>query len=319
MNNPSPPVDLDHTDRALIGELIADGRASYAALAPKVGLSQAAVRARVQRLLDQKLITVTARINPHTIGMGAFALALLGIDDPARDVAKRLEKMDEAVFVACTTGRWGILVELRCRDNNHLLSSFDRLRIEPGVSEVEGLTIMEYFKQDWEGLAEEIMHRKAPRHAPTPVKASWNIDEIDRKLISLLIEDGRSTYADLAPLVGLSQAAVRARVQRLLEEQVVVIQTYASAQALGIGAFAACLVTVKSDTPSVVQSLCAMPEITLIAATSGRYDLAIELWCRDNNHLLDSVDRIRALDRVGIVAPHMMLDVVKEEYRINTG
>jgi Lrp/AsnC family transcriptional regulator for asnA, asnC and gidA len=112
---------------------------------------------------------------------------------------------------------------------------------------------------------------------------------------------------------------VRARVQRLIDEQVVVIQAYASAQALDIGAFAACLVSVKKRTPPVVESIGAMPEVTLVAATSGRYDLAVELWCRDNTHLLDTVDRIRALDGVGIVAPHTMLEVVKEEYRISTG
>jgi DNA-binding Lrp family transcriptional regulator len=310
---------MDRTDRLLIAELVADGRASYTALAPKVGLSQAAVRARVQRLLDDGLVTVTARIDPQTLGMAVFAIALLGIDDPAREVARRLEKMEEAVFVACTTGRWGIIVELRCRDNAHLLASLDRLRTEDGVSEVESLTIIEYFKQDWAGLAEELMQRDESLHGPNPVKATWELDAVDHTLVSHLIEDGRMTYADLAPAVGLSQAAVRARVQRLIDEQVVVIQAYASAQALDIGAFAACLVSVKKRTPPVVESIGAKPEVTLVAATSGRYDMAVELWCRDNTHHLDTVDRIRALDGVGIVAPHTKLEVVKEECRKSTG
>ena len=62
-------IDLDDIDRRLVGELIVDGRAPYAALAPKVGLSQAAVRARVRRLLENNVVTVTARVDPRSLDL----------------------------------------------------------------------------------------------------------------------------------------------------------------------------------------------------------------------------------------------------------
>ncbi len=308
--------DLDATDRALIGGLVADGRATYAALAPPVGLSQAAVRARVQRLLDDGIVTVTARIDPQTAGLAVFAFAVLLVDEPTTDVTAQLADIDEVVFAACITGRWGVLAELRCRDNRHLYETLDRLRSLTGVAEIESLAVMEYFKQDWTGLVEEVFGHEMPPHRPSPVAAS-GLDSIDRRLIAELVADGRASYADLAPLVELSQAAVRTRVQRLLEEGVVVIQAYASAKALGIGSFAAILISVKRDAARLVAELNAMPEITLVAATSGRYDFVCEIWSRDNSDLLASIDRIRSLDEVGVVSSHTFLAVVKEEYRIS--
>ena len=308
--------DLDSIDQALIAGLVADGRATYAALAPSVGLSQAAVRARVQRLLDDDIVIVTARIDPQTAGLAVFAFALLLVDEPSSNVTARLESVDEVVFAACITGRWAVVVELRCRDNRHLYETLDWLRSLAGVAEIESLTVLEYFKQDWTGLVEEVLGQAMPSHQPNPV-AAFGLDEVDRRLIDELVVDGRARYADLAPVVGLSQAAVRTRVQRLLEEGIVVIQAYASAKALGIGSVAAILITAKCDASRLVTELAAMPEITVVAATSGRFDFVCEVWSRDNADLLSSIDRIRTLDEVGVVSSHTFLAVAKEEYRIS--
>lgn len=308
--------DIDDIDRALIGGLVADGRATFATLAPGVSLSQAAVRARVQRLLDDEIVTVTARIDPRTAGLAIFAFVLILVDEPTSDVTAQLEDVDEVVFAACVTGRWGLLAEVRCRDNRHLYETLDRLRSLGGVAEIEGLAVMEYFKQDWTGLVEEVLGHEAAPHQVSPVVA-LGLDDVDRKIITELVFDGRATYAYLAPIVELSQAAVRTRVQRLLDEGIVVIQAYASAKALGIGSFAAILIAVKRDASRLVAELNAMPEISLVAATSGRYDFVCEIWSRDNAQLLASIDRIRRLDEVGVVSSHTFLAVAKEQYRIS--
>lgn len=149
-----------------------------------------------------------------------------------------------------------------------------------------------------------------------PVSAG-DLDTLDRQLIPALVADGRATYADLAPLLGLSQAAVRSRVQRLIDERIAVIQAYAMATALGIGQFAGTFISVKGKASKVVEKICAMPEATLVAATSGRYNLIAEIWCRDNQHLLTPLDTIRSKPGVGVVAAHPYLEVTKEEYRVS--
>ncbi|MBT5848955.1 MAG: AsnC family transcriptional regulator, partial [Acidimicrobiaceae bacterium] len=97
---------LDDVDRVLIGELIADGRATYAKLAPVVGLSQAATRARVQRLLDERIVVVTGRVDPATFGLGVFAFAFLEVDGEVDKTAALIAEIDEF------KGRWEALANL---------------------------------------------------------------------------------------------------------------------------------------------------------------------------------------------------------------
>ena len=85
---PGAVAPTDDLDRQLIGELILDGRASYASLAEKVDLSQAAVRARVRRLLADHVVTVTARVDPQSVGIGVFSFVFLSVTEPARAVAQ---------------------------------------------------------------------------------------------------------------------------------------------------------------------------------------------------------------------------------------
>ncbi len=314
---PIPPADLDDIDRQLVGLLIRDGRATYTSLAPAVGLSHTAVRARVQRLLDDEIVTVTARIDPRSLGAGVFGFGLVGVDQPARRVAARFEDTDEAVFAACLTGKWALLLELRCRDNDHLLETLDTVRSAPGVEELESLTVLDYFKQGWTGIAAEVFGLEVSPAQENPVPAPRSLDDVDRRLVRELVIDGRATYADLASAIGLSQTAIRARVQRLLDEGIVVVQAYANAVALGIASFSALLISASGEVREVVSQLQPMPEITLIAATGGRFDIVCEVWCRDNRHLLQTIDEIRAFPGVGTVESGTFLEVVKQEYRIS--
>ena len=308
---------LDDVDRQLIGELIVDGRSPYAALAPKVGLSQAAVRARVKRLLDDRIVTVNARVDPRSLGLGVFAFVYLTIDRPARTIGAELSDIPEAVFVVCVTGRQGVLVEIRCRDNTHLLEVFDEVRGIAGVVDVDSLTAMEYRKSGTSGIAEEVFGTHVAMRVAQPVPIDRKLDEIDLTLIRELVHDGRATFVDLAPKSGLSQAGVRARVQRLLEEQVVVIQAFPSAEALGLSSFASVLVSVRGPVESVAQKLCVMPEFTVVALSGGSYDLICEVWCRNYEHLLNTLDTVRSIEDVSAVQSNTYLEILKEDYRLS--
>jgi DNA-binding Lrp family transcriptional regulator len=308
--------DLDEIDRKLVGELIVNGRSPYAALAPKVGLSQAAVRARVRRLLDEHVVTVSARVDPRSVGLGVFAFVFITVEGSARQVADRVAEIAEAVFVVSLTGKSGVMAEVRCRDNDQLLEVLDRLRTTEGVVDLDSLTAMEYRKAGTSGIAAEVFGQHVERRVPKPSPVERPLDQTDHALIKELVADGRATYADLAPKVGLSQAGARARVQRLLDENIIVIQATTGAQAVGLAAFAAVLVSVRGPIGDIADQLCAMPEFTVVALTSGSYDIAGEVWCRDNEHLLDTLDTIRTLEGVGTVVSNTYLEIEKEEYRL---
>ena len=145
-------VDLDSIDRVLIRELIQDGRATYAKLAPIVGLSQAAVRTRVQRLLDDRIITITGRVDPASFGLGIFAFAFLEVSREVDKVAALVSEVDDAVFVVAGAGRFDILVEVRCATRERMLSALDQIRIIDGVRRLQSATVLHYEKQDWTGV-----------------------------------------------------------------------------------------------------------------------------------------------------------------------
>lgn len=307
---------LDQVDRRLVGELIVDGRAPYAALAPKVELSQAAVRARVRRLLEDGVVKVTARVDPRSLGLGVFSFCFLTIEGPAKDIGGQLAEIPEAVFVVSVTGRQGLMSEIRCRDNAHLLEVFEQVRGIEGVVDLDSLTAMEFRKSGTSGIASELFGVHVGIRLAQPVASDRPLDATDLALIRELVHDGRATFVDLAPKVGLSQAGVRARVQRLLDDQVVVIQAFPSAEVLGIASFATILVSLRGPLEPIVEKICAMPEFTVVALAGGSYDLVCEVWCRDNLHLLETLDVVRSLDGVGLVQSNTYLDIMKEDYLI---
>jgi len=313
---PPPAPTLDEIDRNLIGALIVDGRASYASLAPRVGLSQAAVRSRVRRLLDEGVVTISARVDPRSVGFGIFSFVFITTNGPARRVADLLAEIEETVFVVCLAGRFSAFVEIRCRDYAHLLSVLDQIRSIEGVVDAESLSAIEYLKAGASGIAAEVFGQAVERKMAQPVPGDHPLDETDIRLIRALVANGRATFANLAPTVGLSQAGVRARVQRLLDDQTVVIHATAGARVLGLDSFSALMISVRGEAQSVARKLIAMPEFTIVAATSGRCALVGEVWCRDRQHLLEILDQVRAIDEVADVESAVYLDIVKEKYRL---
>ena len=145
-----PPVVIDEIDKAIIRELQLDGRMPYAKLGPAVGLSQAAVRQRVQRLIENGVMQVVAVSDPLTLGFGLQAMVGLEVDGDLRAVATKLAKVDEVSYVVVTTGRFDMLVEVVCRDNEQLLALVnDVIRALPGVRSAEVFSYLHLEKQTY--------------------------------------------------------------------------------------------------------------------------------------------------------------------------
>lgn len=135
---PAARVALDDLDRELLRALQQDGRASYAELAPRVGLSAPAVRQRVQRLVDGGVVQVVGVTDPLALGLSAMALVGLHVDGDARAVAEAVSGFDEVVYVVSTAGSFDLFVEVVCSDMDALFAlANDRMRPLPGVRAIE--------------------------------------------------------------------------------------------------------------------------------------------------------------------------------------
>jgi len=148
--SPRPSVAIDEIDKAIIRELQLDGRMPYAKLGPEVGLSQAAVRQRVQRLIEHGVMQVVAVTDPLMLGFGLEAMVGVEVEGDIRAVAAKLAKVDEVSYVVVTSGRFDLLVEVVCRDNEQLLAVVnDVMRSLPGVRTTETFTYLHLEKQTY--------------------------------------------------------------------------------------------------------------------------------------------------------------------------
>ena len=145
-----PPVVLDDIDKAIIRELQLDGRTPYAKLGPAVGLSQAAVRQRVQRLIENGVMQVVAVTDPLMLGFKLEALIGVEVEGDLRVVASKLAEVDNVDYVVVTTGRFDLVVEVVCRDHKELLHIInDVIRAVPGVRATETFTYLHLEKQTY--------------------------------------------------------------------------------------------------------------------------------------------------------------------------
>jgi Lrp/AsnC family transcriptional regulator for asnA, asnC and gidA len=141
---------LDEANRAIIEQLQADGRRSYAAIATAVGLSEAAVRQRVQRLLDAGVMQIVAVTDPLQLGFTRQAMVGVRADGDLGEVADKLAALPEVDYVVVTAGSFDLLVELVCNDDDHLLSVLNNsIRTVPGVRDSETFVYLKLAKQTY--------------------------------------------------------------------------------------------------------------------------------------------------------------------------
>src|ERR1700709_2738633 len=119
--SPKPrTAHLDDTSKAIIEQLQDDGRRSYAEIGKAVGLSEAAVRQRVQRLTETGVMQIVAVTDPMQLGF--YRQARIGIrgSGDARQIADRLAALPSVDYVVLTAGTFDLLVEVVCENDEDL-------------------------------------------------------------------------------------------------------------------------------------------------------------------------------------------------------
>jgi len=141
---------LDDVSKAIIEQLQQDGRRPYAAIGEAVGLSEAAVRQRVQRLIRSGVVQIVAVTDPLQIGFTRQAMIGLRAEGNLDPIVAELTAMDEVDYAVVTAGSFDILVEVVCEDDNHLLDLLNsRIRTIPGVRSTESFVYLKLAKQTY--------------------------------------------------------------------------------------------------------------------------------------------------------------------------
>jgi len=144
------PAALDDVSKGIIEQLQQDGRRSYAAIGKVVGLSEAAVRQRVQRLVDSGVMQVVAVTDPLELGFARQAMVGIRVNGPLEPVADALAELPEVDYVVITAGSYDVLAELVCESDDHLLSLISgKIRTIDGVVSTETFMYLQLRKQTY--------------------------------------------------------------------------------------------------------------------------------------------------------------------------
>ncbi|MCX6459510.1 MAG: Lrp/AsnC family transcriptional regulator [Actinobacteria bacterium] len=139
---------LDDVSRAIIEQLQQDGRRPYSAIGRAVGLSEAAVRQRVQRLIDMGVMQVVAVTDPMQVGFPRAAMIGIRVTGDLVRAADEIERFPEVDYLVITAGSYDLLAEVVCEDDEHLLETLNnKIRNVAGVSHTETFIYLQLRKQ----------------------------------------------------------------------------------------------------------------------------------------------------------------------------
>ena len=153
-----------------------------------------------------------------------------------------------------------------------------------------------------------------PQSRPPPP-----LDELSGAIIEQLQQDGRRTYAKIGAAVGLSEAAVRQRVTRLVESGVMQIVAVTDPMQIGLHRQAMVGVRTEGDITEVADQIVAVEQVDSVVITAGSFDLIVELVCEDDSQLLEILTtRIRAVDGIRSTETFIYLKLTKQTYTWGT-
>ena len=136
-----PSYGLDEIDRQIIAILQKDGRVPFAQIAEQLKVSAGMIRLRYNRLAEMGVLRVVAITNP--LRMGYQTMALIGIKADGNnllEIADKIAALDEVIYLIVVSGAYDIMIEIVCRDQNHLLQF-----LTERLYKIEGVRVTESF------------------------------------------------------------------------------------------------------------------------------------------------------------------------------
>jgi Lrp/AsnC family transcriptional regulator, regulator for asnA, asnC and gidA len=148
MSPANKPIQLDSVSKAIVEQLQSDGRRSYAEIGKAVGLSEAAVRQRVQKLTDSGVMQVVAVTDPMQLGFFRQAMIGIRVTGDTTSVADRVARIEAVDYLVLTAGSFDLLAEIVCENDEDLMEVLNKeIRSIPGVQSTETFVYLKLQKQ----------------------------------------------------------------------------------------------------------------------------------------------------------------------------
>lgn len=306
--------ELTPLDRELIRILQDNGRAPFTQIAREVGITEKTVRKRVGDLVARGVIHIVAVTDPRLLGYDALALVGVKLDHrrPVGEVAAELAQIGAVDYVVVATGRFDLLVEVLAADMSALATV-----IQQEVLSVQGIAGSETFPYLSLRYQEPRFQAARVGRPPGGMKEQ-RVDDVDRRILAELSEDGRAPFQTIARTLGVSEAQVRQRVNRMVDCGTARILAITNPAGLGFTTTAWLAIAAAPGTSLVdlAARVAEVPSITYVAVTAGRFDLFAEAVCVDSDDLLGLFEeQLRPLPGVARIEAWVYLDLFYKQIR----
>jgi DNA-binding Lrp family transcriptional regulator len=298
---------IDAINRKIIAALKSDGRYSYAGLAKQIGINVATVTKRIDKMLQEDVISIRAVLNPFKLGYNAHALITLDID---------LTKVDQVCAQFVTNHNISLVVTTFGRFDVILLADFSSWEmmqdyITKEIPKLEGINKVDAFPIiDNKKIYNPLFKYDSNKNKPL------SIDEIDQTIIEELEKNGRLNYAELARKLGISLATVSRRVARLKKEDIIKITAIHNPSKLGYLANA--YIVLRADL-NKVNAICseleAYPEVHLIMTLMSGFEILAGIHLQNPEMLYKFIVEIIAkIDGVSNIETFICAEIRKRSH-----
>ena len=279
MGKRATSITLDAIDRKLISVLRTDARSSYTDIAAKLNISRVRARRKLQRLIDNNLISMVVNVDPSAVS--SMTRVLLGISvrrGNTMDVGNMLILYPCILVVATTSGRYDISAWAYFNNNQHLLDFIcNELGSIPDIINVETTVILEGFKSP--GMKSDLNYFQY-----TEESQQHEIDDLGVSIIHELKFDPRISILSLSKKLGLSSGTIQRKVRFLFDNQIIRVITDANAFQIGyynIGAIFYVRVN-PGKLREAVRHIAGFKAVKSLHAISGEFTLF--LWAYFKNY-----------------------------------
>ena len=275
-----------------------------AQLATELGVAKKTVRKRLPELEARGAVRITTVGDPYLMGYRVIANVGVRVDGsrPVTEIAQELAAGRRAFYVTVVTGRYNIMVELSCVDNDDLLETIEHdVAAVPGVA---GYEVHPYMRLHFQNPSFEAARAKPPQHPAAPEHLEF--DRIDREIISRLSDNGRTPYQTIARDLGISDSQVRQRVRRMVDAGALRVMALAIPSAVGFDTTALIGVTTLpgASVEQVANRLAQLPAVIYVVITGGQFQLHVEVACTDGEDLLNLLEtQMRDLAGIASLEP----------------
>lgn len=156
---------IDEIDQRIIEALQQDGRRPFTKIAADLGISEASVRQRVSHLINTQVMQIVAVTNPVKLGFSSASMIGVRVSgERLLEVAEAIAAFDEVIYLIICAGRFDLMAEVVCRDNEHFLNFLtEKLYKVPGVLQAETSMYLRVCKQnDWAFLSQARLSPSPP-------------------------------------------------------------------------------------------------------------------------------------------------------------